>query len=333
MKQRRTVPDGSLLQKLRRGLLPFSLQHKPETPDDDLNYYLDAYDINFQDEFAAVFYTGGYLQTEQHRIFCQLWQQERHQEGPHKNNKGTVFILHGYYDHTGLYGHLIRFFLQQGYSVFAFDEPGHGLSDGTPASIDNFSTYTSIVRTCMDWALENDLPQPFHLAGQSMGGAIITELLVGEKCSRQEYPIDKVILFAPLIRPAGWRWGKIRYQLAGRFLKQIPRSRSRNSNDNDFLTFLQTEPLQNKTLSMAWVGALSQWIDKIEAVTEPCEYDVLIVQGERDGTVDWQHNMSVYPRLYKSADIYLIPDGQHHLVNEHEDIRQQYFGWLTEKLG
>ena len=34
---------------------------------------------------------------------------------------GTAFLLHGYYDHAGLYGHLIRQCLALGYSVIIMD--------------------------------------------------------------------------------------------------------------------------------------------------------------------------------------------------------------------
>ncbi len=325
MKQHRAVPDRGPLQKLRSELPMLSVHSRAEDPDDYLNYYLDAYDINFQDEFTTVVYTAGYLKTENLRIFCQLWDQPG-------NDKGTIFIVHGYFDHSALYGHVIRFFLQLGYSVFAYDAPGHGLSDGAHASIDSFSTYTEVLRACMNWALDNDLPEPFHLFGQSMGGAVITDMLTAEYFPENHYPIGQVILFAPLIRPVLWRWGRIQYQLVRWFLKEVPRKRSNNSHDADFLTFLHNEPLQHKTLSTQWVGAMKRWIDKIEAISQPCPYDLLIVQGDDDATVDWRHNMPVYQRLYRSVAIYYLPKGKHHLVNEREDMRQEYFDWLKDKL-
>src|SRR5690606_16869711 len=42
--------------------------------------------------------------------------------------RGTLVLLHGYYDHMGLYRHLIRWALGQRLAVLAFDLPGHGLS-------------------------------------------------------------------------------------------------------------------------------------------------------------------------------------------------------------
>ncbi|CAM3481023.1 alpha/beta hydrolase [Parendozoicomonas haliclonae] len=322
MKPQRPVPDGQRLQQFKSGLEPLSVN---STLPDHLEYYLDAYGLNFQKDFAGLTYHCGYLTVDANQLFCQTWIQP-------DNTKGTMFILHGYYDHAGLYGHVIRFFLEQGYSVFAFDEPGHGLSDGAPANIESFSHYTTAVRQCLNWAVEHHLPQPFHLCGQSMGGAIITELLVAEECGREEFPLDKVILLAPLIRPLSWRWGWVQYQFIRHFVKQIPRSPSRSSSDQSFLSFLHKEPLQHQILPVGWVGAMSRWIKNIEKVQSACDFDVLIVQGQQDGTVDWQHNMPIYQRLYKSAKIHFIPEGQHNLANENEAIRKGFFDWLAVEL-
>ncbi len=326
----RAVPCGERLKAFRSYLRPLSPAHQYLDEGEmsgHLAYYLDAYGINFQGEYPAVQYNAGYLDVAGQNIFCQFWLQP---EGARE--KGTIFVLHGYYDHSGLYGHVVRFFLKQGYSVFAFDEPGHGLSDGASASIDSFSSYTKVLRQCLNWAMTNNLPHSFHLFGQSMGGAVITELLVGERCSNSEYPFGQVILFAPLIRPRLWRWGRIQYLFVRTLLKSIPRSRSYNSHDKEFLEFLAHEPLQPKTLPVDWVGAMSRWIDNIECIDSPCDFDILIVQGQKDRTVDWRHNMPVYKNLYKSVDVFYLPEGQHHLVNECEYLRSRYFLWLGNRL-
>ena len=54
--------------------------------------------------------------------------------------KGTVFILHGYFDHVGLYTQLIDRCLGAGFDVLAYDQPGHGLSSGTLTAIGSFGS-------------------------------------------------------------------------------------------------------------------------------------------------------------------------------------------------
>jgi len=56
----------------------------------------------------------------------------------------TLFILHGYLDHSGLYRHLIRDALTQGAAVFIFDLPGHGF----PAASASTFRILPITRWC-----------------------------------------------------------------------------------------------------------------------------------------------------------------------------------------
>ncbi|WP_423811416.1 alpha/beta hydrolase, partial [Pseudomonas aeruginosa] len=42
---------------------------------------------------------------------------------------GSLLLMHGYYDHMGLYRHVVDWALGMGFSVLACDLPGHGLSE------------------------------------------------------------------------------------------------------------------------------------------------------------------------------------------------------------
>lgn len=58
----------------------------------------------------------------------------------------------------------------------------------------------------------------------------------------------------------------------------------------------------------------------------------MIVQGEEDMTVDWQHNLQVLRGKFDQPEILMLPRGRHHLANELPEIRQEYFKYLTEHL-
>lgn len=108
----------------------------------------------------------------------------------------SIVIIHGFMDHTGLYGKLIRYLLEQHYNVFMVDLPGHGLSSGTPASIDSFVDYSRAAQTLIDTVSTLDTPPLQCVIGQSMGGAIAMTLL---KQRPQCY--THTILLAPLVQP------------------------------------------------------------------------------------------------------------------------------------
>lgn len=241
----------------------------------------------------------------------------------------SLLVMHGYYDHMGLYRHVVEWGLDMGFAVLACDLPGHGLSSGPPASINEFEEYQAVLNSLFEQARQLDLPRPWHLLGQSTGGAILLDHLLHQPQSAER---GRTILLAPLIRPRAWLRSRLSYELMRRFVQQIPRAFSDNSSDARFLQFVQTEdPLQASILPTAWVGALSRWIPRIEKATGSGE-SPLIIQGEADMTVDWQYNLPVLQRKFAAPEILRLPAARHHLVNESEALRQRYFAFLRERL-
>jgi alpha-beta hydrolase superfamily lysophospholipase len=122
-------------------------------------------------------------------------------------------------------------------------------------------------------------------------------------------------------------------RLLGGFVQQLGRRFTDNSNDQDFLAFIrERDPLQPQVLPVAWVQALEKWIPRIESAS-PVAYRPLIVQGKKDGTVDWQHNIKVLEQKFDQPEVFYLKNARHHLVNEGESLRQQYLAWLGQRLG
>ena len=262
------------------------------------------------------FNAGGY------QLVSQVW-------WPDSPPVATLFVIHGFYDHMGLYRHVIEWGLNRGFVVIACDLPGHGLSSGERASIDDFAQYQAVLQGLFIEAQSLHLPQPWHLCGQSTGGAIVLDHLLryGEQSPAQ----GKAILLSPLVRPKDWGWSKLSYYLLRPFVKGIARRFSENSNDPAFLPFLQADPLQPLRLPTAWVGALARWIPRIENAS-PSARQPLVVQGQADKTVDWQHNLEVLKTRFNQPRVLLLPEARHHLANETAAIREQYFGFLDQYL-
>jgi len=263
----------------------------------------------------------GRFRVHEYDIVAQAWWPEQ----PH----ATLLILHGYYDHMGLYRHVVEWGLQMGFAVLGCDLPGHGLSSGPRASINEFDEYQAVLGGLFEQARELDLPRPWHLLGQSTGGAIAIDHLLHQPDNPE---LGRAILLAPLVRPRAWLRSRISYELVRRFVQQIPRTFSDNSGDPAFLDFVQrSDPLQPDILPTAWVGALSRWIPRIEGAASS-SHSPIIIQGEADMTVDWRHNLPVLEDKFAAPEILRLPAARHHLVNEREALRRQYFEFLSERL-
>jgi len=242
----------------------------------------------------------------------------------------TLFLLHGLYDHMGLYRHVVEWALEQGYAVLSCDLPGHGLSSGVRASIDDFAEYQVVLQRLFVEAATLKLPQPWHLCGQSTGGAIVIDHVLSHGTDSPAQ--GQVILLAPLVRPRAWAWSKFSYYLLKPFVKGIARRFSENTNSPAFLPFLLADPLQPTYLPSVWVGALARWIARIENAPRSLRRP-LIVQGESDMTVDWSYNMAMLNDKFDRPQILMLNQARHHLANELPELRDAYFAFLTREMG
>jgi alpha-beta hydrolase superfamily lysophospholipase len=284
--------------------------------------YQAFYGMDMQARHPSVHSRLGQFTAAGYQLVAQAWWP--------REPVATLVLMHGYYDHMGLYRHVVDWALGMGFAVLTCDLPGHGLSSGAPASINEFAEYQAVLQALLEEARSLDLPQPWHLCGQSTGGAILLDFLLHEGQAREE--LGRTVLLAPLVRPRSWAWSKLSYQVMRHFVDTIPRRFSENSSDADFIRFVQAQdPLQPRVLPTAWVGALSRWVPRIEQATRS-RHAPLVIQGEEDMTVDWRHNLEVLQDKFAEPETLLLPKARHHLANETQPIRQQYFNFLRERL-
>ena len=286
--------------------------------------YCQFYGLDFEHQLDSVVHHFGFVDSCNYRIACHLYQQKQ-------SSKGTWYILHGYFDHVGMMTHIIRFFLQQGYDVLAYDLPGHGLSTGRPATIPDFSIYSLVLDDLHNYC-QTLLSNPCHAFGQSTGCAIITDFLNEKTHHNKPLPFEQVVLSAPLVRPCLWKSGRIQLYLIRLFVKHIPRKFTNNSRDQDFLKKAHNDPLTARTLPTQWVSALDRWIRRIESSKVQIPRNPLIIQGTQDSTVDASHNIAQLQKLYDQPDTLWLENARHHLPNELKETREQYFNWLEGHL-
>ncbi|WP_253447623.1 alpha/beta hydrolase [Halomonas sp. Y3] len=257
----------------------------------------------------------GYVDAQGFRLWTQVWSPAE--------PVGTAFVVHGYFDHLGLYRHLLERLLERRWRVVLWDLPGHGLSSGARASIKDFADYSGCLEALQTHLQQEELaPRPWLGVGQSTGAAILaTDALTRGEDSHWA----GLALLAPLVRPWGWRQASWLHLLAGPFLSSVPRKFRPNSTDEEFAAFLRDkDPLQADRVAVDWVSAMRRWMPRLLALP-PNPVRTLILQGEQDLTVDWEWNLGVLAHKFPNAEIHRHPEARHHLVNEAEPIRLALF--------
>jgi alpha-beta hydrolase superfamily lysophospholipase len=261
----------------------------------------------------------GYLRAGDHRIHVQIFQ-------PLTQAQGTVWVLHGYLEHSGLYQPMIAELLAQNFAVLTLDLPGHGLSSGEETGISEFSVYQSMLKDIHTWVTQQAvaaLPKPWVGIGQSTGCAIWMDHVLQFSSRRHTPIIERLFLISPLVRPAksGWWQNPIGLSLIQQIKHSIPRKFRRNNSNPEYLRFVRLQdPLQPRIMAMSWILALSRWMPYMEALPAS-RFPVWLVQGMRDQTVNWRYNNAFVLRKFRLKVALILEDASHQLVNECQEIR------------
>lgn len=288
--------------------------------------YCDFYRLtSLHADRPEVSHHAGLWSISQHQLVVQSWQWND------TARRKTAIVVHGYYDHVGLFGSLIDFCLQQGWNVVACDLPGHGLSSGEPATIDDFAVYDEVLHGLV-CQLGLSADNRGHLFAQSMGAAISINYCLQRQLTNANSPFHHIALFAPLVRPAKWFKVQLLHSLLSPFLKTVKRGPTNSSNDPEFIDFInQDDPLQARYLSVKWLSALRRWIKIIDR-QPACNIPIVVLQGDQEYTVDDQFNLpwiaSKFPQQLRIA----LPGMRHHLVNETAALQANMYHQLRWSL-
>ncbi len=294
----------------------------------DYRAYTHYYGLNFAEldsGLVRVRSSIGIFGSGPYDLVCQ------HFVPPDYPPRKTAFVLHGYFDHAGLYRHLIRHLLQSGIAVVIFDLPGHGLSSGATASINSFREYSAAFVNCLTLAQEQTVPAPWFVIGQSTGGAIIMDALLEQRL-QGSFSLQHTILLGPLVRPRHWSRSKMLFSVSKLFVASTPRKFSKNSHDEEFLRFLESEDeLQSRILPRDWVQAMIDYINRFDAAPSQ-QRSLQIIQGRGDGTVEWEKNVPAILEKFSGSQVHWIEEAGHHLVNESTPYRDQVFAIIDRVL-
>ncbi|WP_173915790.1 alpha/beta hydrolase [Halobacillus sp. Marseille-Q1614] len=232
--------------------------------------------------------------------------------------KATVIIVHGAFEHSKRYSHVIERLEQDGYRVITGDLPGQGESEGKRGHIKSFDDYLHKV---MEWINEAEDEIPLFVLGHSMGGLIVIRFM-----QKLQPHLDGVILSSPALG-LGQRASKP-MEIAGRVLNKVcpgllvssPVKPEMVTNNPEVIESYQTDELMLKKVSVRWYREFQKAIQLAfkHAGSFP-GLPLLVMQAGKDVIVDaqktyeWFHLIKTEEKMYKEWPLFY-----HELFNEGE---------------
>jgi alpha-beta hydrolase superfamily lysophospholipase len=244
----------------------------------------------------------------------------------------VLLLVHGFAEHSGRYEHVAAWFAARGCAVHAYDQRGHGRSEGARGHLRRFADFLDDLDAMLA-AVRAEHPglRP-HLVGHSMGGLVVAAAL----CEREPDVASAVTSGALLAISQAHSRGRI---LAARVLRRVaPRLAlgagldvAGLSNDPEVARAYLADPLVFRSMTTSLAVELMGAVARTAASAAQVRVPLLMLHGEADplcpvtGTQAFFESLVVEPRRMET-----YPGLRHEIFNEPEQARvfEDVLAWL-----
>ena len=250
--------------------------------------------------------------------------------------RAEVVIVHGFAEHSGRYAALTEHLLANGYSVTAYDQRGHGLSDGLPGHVDNFKEYEDDLDKIILLTRDRAAGRPLFIIGHSMGGLVTLGYL-----ARKSGTVAGAVISAPLIAMAVPVPAYLR-MIAGVGARFTPRVRLANkinpavlSRDPAVGKAYAADPHVSRKVSMKWFAEAEHAMAEVKARASQIRAPLLVMHGTNDRLASAEATRALFAETGSSDKELAVYDGFYHeLFNEPEkqDLYERVTLWLSERV-
>ena len=264
------------------------------------------------------------------KLFYQGWL-------PEQNPKAVLLILHGLAEHSGRYKNLVDYFIPRGYAIYAYDQRGHGKSQGARCYVDRFQDLIADLQTFVTMVAKFHPGLKIFLVGHSIGATLAVTYAV-----QSPDAVAGLILSGVILKP-GESITPLMKVMARVLSVIFPRmgvsvlDASTISRDKAVVDAYINDPLVYRGKVSARMGA--ELLNMMEKYLPPRLHELklplLIMHGSEDRLSNKEGSVFLYKEASSPDKTLKLYDGFYHeIYNEPE--RAQVFAdvetWLVRHL-
>ena len=249
----------------------------------------------------------------------------------------AIVFVHGLGEHSAKYDYFGERAYERGITFFAYDQRGHGRSDGSRCHVDRFDDFVEDLRQFVEIAKAESLRDEVFIVGHSMGGlaALIFSIKYGDR-------IKGVIASAPVLRlvkpPCRIEAGMVKL-----FSRLCPRLTTPSripfeylSHDKELIRETKDDKYSHRILSFRLFtemeGGMKYALENAPAINIP----VLLLHGTGDKVTDVSGMSDFYDKVISGdKEIKLYEGLYHELLREtkRREIIDYILDWIAKRTG
>ena len=247
----------------------------------------------------------------------------------------AMAVVHGFAEHSGRYDHVGAWFAAREFAVHAYDQRGHGRSDGLRGHVESFSHLLDDLEAFLDVIRREHPELPLILLGHSMGGLVATTLLA----ERKPDLLGAVVTGPPLELGPGVSRTKLRL---ARLLRGVaPKLRlgsgidsSDLSRDPEVAKAYEEDPLVFKRASASLAAEMLDTVSRTGGAGMSVHVPMLVLHGEADRLCPPRGSRNFHSQLRGAGHrLRIYPKLRHEILNEpeQEQVFEDVLAWVQER--
>jgi alpha-beta hydrolase superfamily lysophospholipase len=260
------------------------------------------------------------------RVFRRAWLPERATR--------VLLFVHGYAEHSGRYEAMALWFAERGCVVQAYDQRGHGRSEGVRCHVERFDDFLDDLALVLD-AVRSEHPElPVTLVGHSMGGLITLAFLTTRKPRVASAVTSGAALSIGAVSPARVALARAARRLLPRLAIGSGLDPEGLSRDSEVVRRYLADPLIVRTMTTSLGAELLGAAPRTAALAGEVGVPLLVLHGEADPICAAEGSRAFHAGVRSpGAALRVYPQLRHEIFNEpeREAVWQDVLGWLEER--
>ena len=281
-------------------------------------------------------YEGSFTGANNLKLFYRKWYPSA-ESSVTNHIKGVLALIHGLGEHSGRYCAVFKALTEAGYAVFAFDNQGHGKSEGQRGHITSWQDYRDNTSAFLQLVREQEPTAPLFLMGHSLGGLIVLDYIL-----RNETTIKGVIVSAPPVQPSEGTTNKARIVMARLLSGLLPRLSLKMrlncgglSRDQDIANDVAHDPLTHPYVTLRWGSETLDTMKWVNAHIDELQYPILLIHGGADPIMDYEGSCKIFQRIQSDHKTLKIYEGSYHEPHNDLDadiVMKDLVDWVNQML-